>query len=53
MIGLKVDDGGTPWLTFNEDSGRIGFYCWNGKRAAGHIDVDWFSYQYDGPKGGL
>jgi len=30
---------------------RIGFYCWNDKADAGHIDIDWFRYNYDGPKG--
>ena len=30
---------------------HIGFYCWNNKIAAGYIDIDWFHYEYDGPKG--
>ena len=30
---------------------RLGFYCWNDKLDAGRIDVDWFAYKYDGPKG--
>lgn len=34
---------------------RIGFYCWNDRTddpaKAGHIDVDWFRYDYDGPGG--
>jgi len=30
---------------------RIGFFCWNDKTDAGHIDIDWFHYDYDGPKG--
>ncbi|MBN2449304.1 MAG: glycoside hydrolase 43 family protein [Lentisphaeria bacterium] len=30
---------------------RIGFFCWNDRREAGHLDVDWFRYDYDGPKG--
>lgn len=30
---------------------RLGFYCWNDKKADGHIDIDYFHYDYDGPKG--
>jgi len=30
---------------------RLGFYCWNDRTDAGHIDIDWFRYDYDGPKG--
>ena len=33
---------------------RLGFFCWNEKTddptVAGHIDVDCFQYDYDGPK---
>lgn len=29
---------------------RLGFFCWNEKEEEGHIDVDWFTYDYDGPK---
>lgn len=29
---------------------RLGFFCWNEKQEKGSIDVDWFSYDYDGPK---
>ncbi|MHC4178037.1 MAG: glycoside hydrolase family 43 protein [Planctomycetota bacterium] len=33
---------------------RLGFFCWNEKTddpaVAGHVDVDWFRYDYDGPK---
>jgi len=29
---------------------RLGFFCWNTRAAAGHIDVDYFRYDYDGPK---
>lgn len=29
---------------------RLGFYCWNDKRPTGHIDIDYFRYDYDGPK---
>jgi beta-xylosidase len=32
---------------------RMGFFCWNTERPAGHIDVDWYRYRYHGPKGGL
>ena len=30
---------------------RLGFFCWNEKGEKGHIDIDWFTYSYDGPKG--
>lgn len=30
---------------------RLGFYCWNDRADGGHIDVDWFRYNYDGPPG--
>lgn len=30
---------------------RLGFYSWNEKKAEGHIDIDYFHYVYDGPKG--
>ncbi len=29
---------------------RLGFFSWNEKEDAGYIDVDWFTYDYDGPK---
>lgn len=29
---------------------RLGFYCWNDKIANGYIDIDYFHYDYDGPK---
>ncbi len=29
---------------------RLGFFCWNEKEEKGLIDVDWFTYEYDGPK---
>jgi len=29
---------------------RLGFFCWNDKTAASHIDIDFFEYDYDGPK---
>ena len=30
---------------------RLGFFCWNENEKKGSIDVDWFTYEYDGPKG--
>jgi beta-xylosidase len=30
---------------------RLGLFCWNDKSASGHIDVDYFRYDYDGPRG--
>ena len=32
---------------------RLGFFCWNDKEETGYLDVDWFHYDYDGPKGNL
>lgn len=32
---------------------RIGFFCWNEKKPAGHVDVDWFRYRFHGPAGGM
>jgi hypothetical protein len=29
---------------------RLGFFCWNEKEEDGFIDIDWFQYDYDGPK---
>ncbi len=29
---------------------RLGFFCWNETRDAGRVDIDWFHYEYDGPK---
>ena len=29
---------------------RLGFFCWNDREAAGHIDINYFHYAYDGPK---
>ena len=44
--------GGEFALKFGRWRGdRLGFYCWNDKTNAGHIDIDYFSYEYDGPKG--
>ncbi|RZV61023.1 MAG: hypothetical protein EX254_08265 [Flavobacteriaceae bacterium] len=30
---------------------RLGFFTWNDKEEKGQIDVDWFKYDYNGPKG--
>ena len=30
---------------------RLGFFSWNEISETGYIDVDWFFYDYDGPKG--
>ena len=30
---------------------RLGFFCWNEEEEGGLVDVDWFHYDYDGPKG--
>jgi beta-xylosidase len=29
---------------------RLGFFCWNNRNAEGYIDIDYFHYDYDGPK---
>jgi beta-xylosidase len=29
---------------------RLGFFCWNEKEEKGYVDIDWFQYDYDGPK---
>ena len=29
---------------------RLGFFCWNEENEQGYIDIDWFKYDYDGPK---
>jgi hypothetical protein len=29
---------------------RLGLFCWNDTRAEGHVDIDYFRYDYDGPK---
>jgi len=39
-------------LQFGKWTGdRLGFFCWNDKEEKGWMDVDWFKYDYDGPKG--
>jgi len=30
---------------------RLGFFSWNDEKPQGHVEVDWFHYNYDGPKG--
>jgi len=51
---------GVTWNRFGDEfrlefgrwrGDRLGFYCFNDKADAGHIDIDWFHYDYDGPKG--
>ena len=38
-------------LEFGKWSGdRIGFFCWNNKKEEGFFDIDYFHYDYDGPK---
>ena len=38
-------------LEFGKWSGdRIGFFCWNNKKEEGVFDIDYFHYDYDGPK---
>lgn len=32
---------------------RLGFFSWNEKEEQGYIDLDWFTYDYDGPKARL
>ncbi len=29
---------------------RLGFFCWNEKEEKGYVDIDYFAYDYDGPK---
>ncbi|MCQ1060290.1 glycoside hydrolase 43 family protein [Photobacterium sp. ZSDE20] len=46
--------GPTFTISFGKWTGdRLGFFTWNEKKdeEAGYIDVDWFTYDYDGPKG--
>ncbi|TNJ44983.1 glycoside hydrolase 43 family protein [Tamlana fucoidanivorans] len=43
--------GPTFTIAFGKWTGdRLGFFSWNEKEDAGYIDVDWFTYDYDGPK---
>jgi beta-xylosidase len=44
--------GPTFTIEFGKWTGdRLGFFCWSDRAPEGHLDVDWFRYQYDGPKG--
>jgi beta-xylosidase len=41
-------------LTFGNWNGdRIGVHCWNDDQPAGYLDVRWFEYEYDGPRGDI
>ncbi len=43
--------GGSFTIRFGRWRGdRIGLHCWNTRKPAGHIDIDWFTYDYDGPR---
>lgn len=43
--------GPTFTIEFGKWTGdRLGFFCWNELSEQGYIDVDWFTYDYDGPK---
>lgn len=43
--------GPTFTLKFGRWTGdRLGFFCWNDRIEAGYFDVDFFHYDYDGPK---
>ena len=52
LDGTKWDRIGPEFtLTFGRWRGdRIGFFCWNETEANGQIDIDWFHYEYDGPR---
>jgi len=52
LDGERFERFGEPFrLEFGRWRGdRLGFYCWNDKRPTGHIDIDCFHYDYDGPK---
>jgi len=40
-------------IAFGQWTGdRLGLFCWNDLQPEGYIDVDWFHYDYDGPKAG-
>jgi beta-xylosidase len=50
--GRKFSDFGPEFkLEFGKWTGdRLGFFCWNDDQSLGHLDVDWFQYDYDGPR---
>ena len=46
-----VEIGSSFILRFGKWTGdRLGFFCWNDRDEIGHIDIDWFYYEYGGPK---
>lgn len=49
--GQRYTDFGPVFnLKFGKWTGdRLGFFCWNEKEPSGHMDVDYFHYDYDGP----
>ncbi|MWW23258.1 glycoside hydrolase family 43 protein [Algibacter lectus] len=53
LDGNKYEKFGPQFtLKFGNWTGdRLGFFCWNDKEDQGVIDIDWFTYDYDGPKG--
>ncbi len=53
LDGSVFTDIGTSFtLRFGMWTGdRLGFFCWNDRTEAGYIDIDYFRYDYDGPKG--
>ncbi len=55
LNGKKFERFGPEFtLEFGNWTGdRLGFFTWNEKAEQGHIDVDWFTYDYDGPKGSV
>lgn len=52
LDGKKYERFGPEFtIAFGKWTGdRLGFFCWNEKEEKGQIDVDWFTYDYDGPK---
>jgi beta-xylosidase len=48
-----TDFGNVFTIKFGKWTGdRLGFFCWNDKQETGYLDIDWFHYDYDGPKAG-
>ena len=48
---IFVPFGPTFTISFGKWTGdRLGFFSWNELQDSGYIDVDWFKYDYDGPK---
>jgi len=52
--GRRYKDFGPEFtLKFGKWTGdRLGFFCWNENEESGYVDVDYFHYDYDGPRGG-